>query len=225
MALVGDDGIRAGGGWAWGCSHSMAQLVKFHPTAGGFLPVCVSDDLPTPGVLANASDSQVIWAAGGNGGGLVSAQLGALVPTDTGWWIAYNAVDGPGCCEAEGTALQRLDFDGNLDGDLTWVVPAGEGGDPANHRHPVMARLGTDADPEVYVVGYEQPLWSNYRMMLYDGSGTRISTYQAMYSAYGVYWGDRTDSMRTHVDGDVTWLAMGQDSDQLRLFRMTWATP
>ena len=119
-------------------------------------------------------------------------------------------------------APPATDFDGNLDGDLTWITPIAEGGDPENHRHPVMGRLGTDADPEVYVVGYEQPLWGNYRIMLYDGDGNRISTYQGVYGSHGVYWGDRNDSLRTGVDGDLTWVTMGQDSNQLNLFRMTW---
>ena len=43
LTYVDDSGKIVSGGWQWGCSHSMAELISYHPGLAKFLPVCSSD--------------------------------------------------------------------------------------------------------------------------------------------------------------------------------------
>ncbi len=43
LAYVNDSGAVQSGGWEWGCSHSMAELINYHPALAKFMPLCSSD--------------------------------------------------------------------------------------------------------------------------------------------------------------------------------------
>ena len=74
LSYADDSGIKYTG-WNWGCSHSMAQLVGYHPGDQEFTTFCSSDCYPDPpGLKMNYTTT--IQIADGNCLGLVSLQLG-----------------------------------------------------------------------------------------------------------------------------------------------------
>jgi hypothetical protein len=92
LTFVNDSGVIQGGGWSWGCSHSMAELVGYHPNHTAFDVFCSTDCYPSPtGLKMNYSTT--VFAGDGNCRGLGSVQLGQMAAAETGWKVAFNAQD------------------------------------------------------------------------------------------------------------------------------------
>ncbi|PKN43755.1 MAG: hypothetical protein CVU63_12200, partial [Deltaproteobacteria bacterium HGW-Deltaproteobacteria-20] len=72
-------------GWNWGCSHSMSNLLTFHPSLTKFMPACVTDCFPGTsgdfstnsigGIYLNHNSGPVINVAAGCNGS-VAGELG-----------------------------------------------------------------------------------------------------------------------------------------------------
>ncbi len=88
MRRIAADGTEVGGGWSWGCSHSLAQRLAIGEA--GLAPVCVSDAFPFPGLvlehavhlLGPPAGTQVSW---GN-----MPDFGEVLSTPSGVWIAFS---------------------------------------------------------------------------------------------------------------------------------------
>jgi hypothetical protein len=94
LTYVNDSGVIQAGGWEWGCSHSMAELVSFHPSLNQFMPVCASDCYASKAILIN--DNKVVYPCDGNCGGLVAAQLGQAALGGNTWKLVFNGLNRPG---------------------------------------------------------------------------------------------------------------------------------
>jgi hypothetical protein len=208
LTYVNDSGAVQTGGWGWGCSHSMAQLVSYHPGLDDFIAVCSSDCYASKGILIN--DNQRIYEADGNCGGLVSAQLGQLALSTNSWKLVFNAVDRP-CCNGQGIAFATIQA--NLQSSYVWLTQT----DGSTERDPVMARLGTGGGPERYLVGWLTTNNNAYHLAVVDGSGNFIFPAEEVSSA-SIRWGNRDDSFRTRADGTISWVQGDAESTQLRLY-------
>ncbi len=209
LTYVSGDGVIQPGGWEWGCSHSMAELVSFHPTLNEFVPVCTSDCYASKGILSN--DNQVVYPSDGNCGGLVSAQLGQITPSDNSWKLVFSALNRPGYA-SQGVGLATID--GSFQSSYVWLTNTT--GD--YERDPVLSRLGSNLNTDRYLVGWRTTNDQVFWLGVINGSGNFIAGPEEVSSA-GIAWGDRDDSFRVEADGSVTWVQGDPYSTALTLYR------
>jgi len=79
-------GAQGGGGWSWGCSHSME--VGLAQNADGTGAVCVSDCYPGKGVYFRHR-TELFEDPSANCAGRIDTRLGGIAATDDGFWIAF----------------------------------------------------------------------------------------------------------------------------------------
>jgi hypothetical protein len=209
LTFIDDAGNKQSGGWSWGCSHSMAELVNYHPELKKFIPVCSSDCYASKGILIQ--DSKVVYPGDGDCRGLVSAQLGQVVPNAGGWELVFNALNRPSYA-AKGIGLATIDE--SFQSSFVWLTNTQ--GD--YERDPVLARLGTTLNTDLYLVGWTTSNDGKYWLGVIDGSGNFKVGLENVTSA-GIRWGNRDDSLRTRQDGSVSWVQGDAGSNVLRLFR------
>ncbi|GAB4541609.1 MAG: hypothetical protein Kow0063_32620 [Anaerolineae bacterium] len=209
LTYVDEDGNKLAGGYDWGCSHSMAQLVRYHPGLAEFAPVCASDCYAHKGVLIN--DYYRVYQGDGNCGGLSSAQLGGITLAANTWKLVFSALDRP-CCEGRGIGLATIN--GSYQSSYIWLTNT----NGAYERDPSIARLGTGLGSNRYLVGWRTTNNGAYWLGVIDGAGNFLDGPDNV-SPAGVAWGDRDDSFRTRADGSVSWVQGGANSRTLRLFR------
>ncbi len=209
LTYVNSNGNIQSGGWDWGCSHSMAELVSYHPVLSKFIPVCSSDCYASKGILI--SDSQAVYPCDGNCGGLVSAQLGQIALSGNSWKLVFNALNRPGYA-GKGIALATID--GSFQSSYVWLTNTS--GD--NERDPVIARLGSNLQSDRYLVGWRTINDNRYRLGVINGNGNFLKGPEEV-SSVGIRWGNRDDSFRTRADGSVSWVQGDPTSASLHLFR------
>lgn len=209
LTYVRGDGVVQSGGWEWGCSHSMAALVSYHPTLGAFAPVCASDCYASKGVLVN--DRQLVYRADGNCAGRASAQLGQLAVGADSWKLVFSALGRPGF---EGRGIGLATINGSFQSSAVWLTNTnGE-----YERDPVIARLGASPAANRYLVGWRTTNNNAFWLGVIDGGGA-FQEGPVQVSSAGVSWGHRDDSFRTGADGRVTWVQGDPLSRTLRLYR------
>ena len=206
---VNDSGVIQGGGWDWGCSHSMAELVGYHPNHAAFDVFCSTDCYPSPPGL-KMNHNTPIFQGDGNCGGLGSVQLGQMAAAETGWKVAFNAQDTAGSV-AYGVGLATAG--GGLTPNVVWLTAT----NGTNERDPVMARIGSNT-PERYLVGWRTRNDGVFHIGVIDNAGAFLEGPEEM-SGAGPGWGNRDDSFRGTADGSVAWLEGGAGSTTLRLYR------
>jgi hypothetical protein len=209
LTYVSSGGVVQAGGWEWGCSHSMAELISYHPTLSKFVPICSSDCYASKGILLN--DNQVVYTCDGNCGGLVSAQLGQVTHNETSWKLVFNAMSTP---NVAGKGIGLATIDGDFNSNYVWLTnTSGE-----YERDPVLARLGSSLQSDRYLVGWRTTDDGVYWLGVIAGSGAFLAGPEEVTSA-GIAWGDRDDSFRGQVDGSVTWVRGEPLSAALSLYR------
>lgn len=81
-------GAPAGGGWGWGCSHSMDQRLAAGPS--GLVPICISDCYPGKGVYFDHDAALITDDPAANCAGGYTTALGGLVATASGFFLVYG---------------------------------------------------------------------------------------------------------------------------------------
>jgi hypothetical protein len=209
LTFVDDSGVVQGGGWNWGCSHSMAQLVGYHTTGAGFTAFCSTDCYPDPpGLTMNNSIS--IYEGDGNCAGLVSVQLGQMAQAEVGWRVVFNAQD-TASSVAYGIGFARAA--GGLAPSVVWLTST----TGIDERDPAMARIGTGT-PERYLVGWKTESDGAFHLGVIDDDGDFLDGPEQLNST-GPGWGNRDDSFRPTADGAVTWVEGTAGSSTLSLYR------
>jgi hypothetical protein len=209
LTFVNDSGVIQGGGWGWGCSHSMAELVGYHPNDAGFSVFCSTDCYPDPpGLKMNYGIT--VFRGDGNCRGLGSVQLGQMAAAETGWKVAFNAQDTAGS-QAYGVGLATAG--GGLTPSVVWLTAS----NGTNERDPVMARIGSQV-PEQYLVGWRTKNDGVFHVGVINNAGVFLEGPEDM-SATGPGWGNRDDSFRGTDNGSVAWLEGSAGSTTLRLYR------
>jgi hypothetical protein len=211
LSYVNDNGVVQNDGWEWGCSHSMAQLISYHPQLSKFAPVCSSDCYASKGILAN--DNQVLYTGDGNCGGMVSTQLGQLAVANQSWKLIFNALNHPPVAEGHGIGFATVS--GSFQSNYVWLTHTT--GD--YERDPIMARLGSSLNSGRYLVGWTTTNDGSFLLGIVDDAGVFVIGPEAV-TAADVRWGNRTDTLRTRADGTVSWVHGEASSTQLHLFRL-----
>ncbi|MEZ4513005.1 MAG: hypothetical protein R3C62_14140 [Chloroflexota bacterium] len=213
MSYVDSNGNKLPGnfpdGWDWGCSHSMAQLISYHPSLEKFAAVCSSDCFPAASIhWVNASHQ--IYQGAGNCGGNVSTQLGQMALGNDSWKLVFNATAQP-CCEGKGIALATLTSQESSH--YTWLTNT----QGAFERDPIIARLGANPAIEKYVVGWLTTNNSQYQLGIIDAVGHFLVSPENVSTA-GISWGNRDDSFRTRSNGTVSWVQGDAIAQVITLF-------
>jgi len=196
------------GGWEWGCSHSMAELISWDDNLG-FVALCSSDCYPSLGLVRD--NSQNLVASDGNCAGLVSLQLGQMAAGEGEWKAVFNALDRP-CCDGFGVGFVR--FGGAGGTNMTWLTNTSG----TYERDPVMARLPDDpGGGERYLVGWRMTDTGEFYLAVVSGAGSIIEGPDPV-SGDGVAWGNRDDSFQSRPDGSVSWVYGSASSSTVTLF-------
>ena len=209
LSYVDDSGIIQSGGWNFGCSHSMAQLVGYHSGDLEFTAFCSSDCYPQPpGLKMNYTTT--IQIADGDCHGNVSLQLGQMAAAGTGWKVLFNAEDTP---ESEAYGIGFATAGGSATTSVVWLTNT----DGSTERDPVVAGLGTQ-DPELYLVGWTTSNDGAFHIGRVNAAGAFLEGPEHM-SSSGPGWNKRDNSFATTSENSVVWLEGSAQSTTLRLYR------
>lgn len=208
LTYVDANGRVQSGGWGWGCSHSMAALIDFHPALAKFMPVCSSDCYAKKALLIK--DNLSVYTCDGNCGGLVSAQLGQTAQTNNGWKMIFNAL---GTSNVIGKGIGLATIQADFSSSYVWLTNT----NGATEREAVIARLGSSLDRDLFLVGWKTTDNGVYHLELINGSGAVVMPLENV-SAAGIRWGDRDDSLRTRPDGNVSWVQGAPGSTTLNYY-------
>jgi hypothetical protein len=103
LRYLNADGSAAGGGWGWGCSHSMDERLAVGPA--GLVPICISDCYPGKGIYFQHNAAKITDDPNANCAGGYSTALGGLVVVADGFFLVYQDANGGG-------HLGRFDMNG-----------------------------------------------------------------------------------------------------------------
>ncbi len=202
--------------WTWGCSHSMSNLLRYHPDLSSFLPVCVTDCYPGTsgdfatnsqgGIYLNHRSAKVLdLDAGCNGS--VAGEIGGAALAPAGWALVFNTHQNPMTLGQSSYSTSTMNQDigfalvsQNLTaGPIVWLTDT----DSINEADATIARWQPVGDStEQYLVGwFEAP--SSYWLARVDSTGAFIEGPINVSSQ--AKWGRRDDPMRGHCDGDIVW--------------------
>ena len=205
LTYVNDSGAIQAGGWSWGCSHSMAEVVGYHPNDGYFTSLCASDCIPGYGLFRD-NDTELVFAGDGNCEGLSSVALGQMALAESGWKVIFNAQD-TASTEAYGIGLASVG--GGASASVTWLTNT----DGTSERDPAIARIG-EGTPEEFLVGWNSLSGDTYSIGVINAGGTFLEGPEVL---SGVGWGNRDDSFRSGPSAEVAWLEGNGASTTLKL--------
>jgi hypothetical protein len=205
--------------WAWGCSHSMSNLLTYSAAANSFLPTCVTDCYPGTdgsdfatsaigGVYTDNRRKVIDVGAGCNGD--VAGELGGAAVAPSGWKIVFNGHVGPvepgqdsydPDTMNQDIAFASIAADHMPMGDVVWLTDT----PGVNEADSAMARWQPAGDDdEQYVVGWLDPgAGAAYKLSRVDPAGAILEG--PIDVTAKARWGERDDPFRAHVNGDVVW--------------------
>ncbi len=205
-------------GWAWGCSHSMSELIRYEPGANKFLTACVTDCYPGTSGSNFATDSiggvyldnsRKVLAVDGGCNGSVAGELGGMAPSPSGWKLVFNshqnlATMGQSSYSAS-TMNQDIGFatvaPGGASGAVVWLTTTA-----GTEQNSAISAWHPDGESdEQYVVGWAEVSGANrtYRLGRVSGAGSVIEA--ATDVSAKVQWGERDDPFREHKNHDLVW--------------------
>jgi len=203
--------------WAWGCSHSMSNLLRWNAIDKKFMPACVTDCYPGTtgtdfattaigGVYLNNRSKVLSVDAGCNGD--VAGELGGAAPAPTGWKIVFNAHQAPTALGQSSYNTSTMNQDiafagitaGLTSGAVVWLTTTA-----INEADSGIERWRPAGDSnEQYVVGWSEPGTTyKYKLARVDAAGTFLE--MPVDVTAKVKWGRRDDPFRAHYNGDVVW--------------------
>jgi hypothetical protein len=238
LTIVNDAGAVQGGGWQWGLSHSLTELIDYHSDLARLTAVGVSDCFPpvsgatgspphSPGLDADYTNQ--IVAAAGNCGGLVSLQLGQMAAVTGGsWLVAFNGQSQSAFTDAFGNpepawvgkGIGVVSFNGSYAATpVKWLTNT----TGTDERDAVLARIGTSLASNRFLVGWHLQTEGTFNMAVIDPTGKVLSPAEAVSPTAG--WGNRDDSLKTRPDGSISWLQGNAGATSLQLYRYAETAP
>ena len=203
--------------WSWGCSHSMSDLLTYHPTSNMFLASCVTDCYPGTSGSEFATDSiggvytenrnRVMNVAAGCNGS-VAGELGGAAAAPSGWKLVWNAHQGAVAMGQSSYSTSAMNQDvafasiatnKTLSGAVVWLTTTAG----VNEADSAIARWQPEGDAsEQYVVGWLEPT-AVYKLGRISATGAFIEA--PVDVAAKARWGQRDDPFRVHANRDVVW--------------------
>jgi hypothetical protein len=208
-AQTGDESTE----WAWGCSHSMSNVLRYNGALNKFMPACVTDCYPGTsgnfstgsmgGIYVNHRSGHVVDVDAGCNGS-VAGELGSAAITPTGWTMVFNAHQAaatPGQSSYDrstmnqdvGWATIAADYSSS---DVVWLTDTPE----VDESDASIARWQPDQD-EQYIVGWLQG--QTYFLSRVNSAGALLEG--PVDISAKAQWGRRDDPFRQHVNRDVVW--------------------
>lgn len=189
LRMLSASGTETGGGWGWGCSHSLDQ--RLVSNGSDLAAVCLADCYPSKGIQFNWQGGLLSDEPTGNCAGDSNAELGGLVAAPAGgFWLTY--VSGEGRATPD-IGLEHLSKDGTIL-DKKFLT-----GDAAKESNVHLAVL----DGSRMLLAYE----SNGKTFVQrlDGAGALLGTPEALSARL-----DPASDFVTLPNGDVAWAWMEQ---------------
>jgi len=205
--------------WTWGCSHSMSDLLSWHPQASSFLPVCVTDCYPGTGngdfaavsiggIYTDNRNKVLDVDAGCNGS--VAGELGGAAIAPVGWKVTFNAHQSPvtlgDSSYSTATMNQDIGFaaiaaNHSVSGGVVWLTSTAG----VNEADSAIARWQPEGDAtEQYLVGWMEPgTAAAYKLARVGATGSFLEGPTDL--AARARWGQRDDPFRVHSNRDVVW--------------------
>jgi hypothetical protein len=205
--------------WTWGCSHSMSNVLRYHPADMKFLPACVTDCYPgTSGSDFATSSQGGVYTDNQNDildvdagcDGSVAGELGSAAAAPSGWKMVFNAHQNPmmpgQSAYSAATMNQDIGFvslaaDHTRSGSVVWLTTTGS----INEADSSIARWQPAGDAsEQYVVGWSEPGNTYvFRLARVNAAGSLLEG--PVDVSAKASWGRRDDPFRAHFNGDVVW--------------------
>lgn len=205
--------------WPWGCSHSMSNVLRYHPTLDEFVSGCVTDcypgtgdgefeDVSIGGVYLNGGEAKIMDVAAGCNGD-VAGELGSLALSPDGFKVVFNAHQAPATLGQQSYDPDSMNQDiafasisGQLSsGGVIWLTSTASVNEADSSIAPFSP---ADDDAEQYVVGWsEAGDTTTYELGRVDPAGAFLEGPVDVSAVAG--WGRRDDPFRTHANGDVIW--------------------
>ena len=234
--------------WNWGCSHSMSNLLSYHPVLNTTISLCVTDCYPgTSGAFATNAIGGLytdgrsllqLMNAGCNG--RVAGEVGMIVPIyNESWAVIFNghrkkAEKGASSYSTkthnQDVGIAFINKTGMLAGSVKWLTDT-----RADEADPGLARYGAfcsgatckafGQSDHVFLTGWKRGADRFLAFLLSNGE-VRAGPYNVTRLEIDgvettVSWGARDDTWRTLSDGSVAWLEAPNDTgNMLRVFVM-----
>ena len=215
LKYVAADGGAETTTWAWGCSHSMSNLLTFNPTSKNFLASCVTDCYPgtsgsdfattAKGGIYTENRNKIMDVAGGCNGA-VAAELGGAAAAPSGWKLVFNAHQQPTMLGQKTYNTMTMNQDigfVSIGADkkasaVVWLTTT-----PMIHEaDSALVRFTPMGDSaEQYLVGWLEG--ASYKLARVDPSGAFLEQPTDVTSK--AKWGQRDDPFRAHTNGDIVW--------------------
>jgi hypothetical protein len=211
--------------WAWGCSHSMSNLLRYSSAATRFMPACVTDCFPGTsssstdysttsigGVYINNRNKVIDVDAGCNGD--VAGELGGAALSPTGWKIVYNGHQAAATLGQSSYSTSTMNQDIGF-ASIAWSSNAFAASGQVwltttsiNEADSGIERWQPACDStEQYVVGWSEPASSasayKWRLGRVNATGTFLEGPVEVTSV--AKWGRRDDPFRQHFNQDIVW--------------------
>jgi hypothetical protein len=227
--IVNDSGAIQAGGWNWGLSHSLAELIDYQPDLARLTAVGVTDCFPSPAMWADTTadggPTHSIFAGDGNCGGLTAVQLGQMAAVTGGnWLVAFNAQsEAPFTDDLNnahpaftGQGVGVVSFNGSYVATPgTWLTTTDPTG--IDEFDPVLARIGTSLASNRFLVGWHLQTEGTFNMELITPTAAILSPVEAVSPTVG--WGNRDDSLKSRPDGSISWLQGAASATTLQMYR------
>ncbi len=205
-------------GWSWGCSHSMSNVLRYHPDIARFMPACVTDCFPGTsgdfvtnaigGIYLNHSEAHVLDVDAGCNGS-VAGEIGSAALMPNGWSLVFNAHQAPATLGQDSYDESSMNQDvgiSMIDSDLTpgpvvWLTDT-----PGLNEDDTSIARWTPAgdDAEQYLVGWHEPgAAESWKLARIDPSGAFVEGPVDVTGS--AHWGRRDDPFRRDLRGDVRW--------------------
>jgi len=231
--------------WNWGCSHSMSNLLSFHPQLNQTLSLCVTDCYPgTSGTDFETNsigglyteDRNLLQQMAGGCNGCVGGEVGMVAPVyGAGWVVIFNSHSssvgkGQAACTSDynqDIGLAFVSTSKTLSGSVKWLKKStGDEVDPGLARFGPFCGKGNcpaGQSTEWFLVGWKT---STTRVLGFmDSTGAMqagpfdVTKVNINGVSTSVSWGARDDTWRTLDDGSVAWLeAPASPGNILRVF-------
>jgi hypothetical protein len=206
--------------WPWGCSHSMSNALRWHPSLQDFVSACVTDCYPGTGdgdfevvslggIYLDGGETKIMDVDAGCNGS-VAGELGTLTPSADGFKTVFNA-------HQAATSLGQQSYDpevmnqdigfssisGALSaGSVVWLTSTS---DINEADSSIVAFVPSGEPAESYLVGWSEPGDSatTYKLGRVDAAGAFIEG--PIDATASAQWGRRDDPFRAHANGDAIW--------------------
>jgi hypothetical protein len=199
LQYVDASGNLTGGGWSWGCSHSLdVRLAMSGATPG---PVCLSDCYPGKGIYYN-HNSLVFSDPSGNCAGTSNASLGGLVPSSGGFYLSFASAEGRPSSDVAIVSISA----GGAAGAPAWLTDTASTQERASH----LARHGANL-----LVAWLDG--ADHKAAVVDPSGTVLLGPEVLAAQVA-----ERDDFINFANGDVGWAYAWGTMSELKIVRLTY---